>query len=333
MVRWLGAVSLALLFVAATRAQQAPLIGRPTGFSGAIGSYRVETRAEPTLVHAEEPIRFIVRIISAGPLRGVRRPDLSKLPRFARQFHIENVDERDLPEHSAREFEYLLRPRSANVTEIPSLPFIYFKPGFLPEHKGFQTATAPPIPIIVKPRATLAPLTDATMADDLPEFLYHQVPVDRLLQGQSPVRVPGLMELLILLSLPPAGCCLLNFVRRRCLSFSQLAESNPAAQKAATALSRLQTSPSAAWADAVAAIVGEYFQARLGCTVSELTPQELADFLRCKGADEGLINEAVRFLCRCDVLRFAPGQPRDEGLLKAAQDLLAVVEKQSWLGR
>src|SRR5437879_3845047 len=103
-----------------------PVSGRPANFSGAVGIFRVATRAEPTELRAEDPLTFTVRVAGSGALEEVRRPELRHMPRFVKQFHIENLGDRYLPEEKAHEFEYRLRPRSAQVNEIPSLPFVYY---------------------------------------------------------------------------------------------------------------------------------------------------------------------------------------------------------------
>src|SRR2546423_1024900 len=59
-----------------------PVAGRPLNFSGAVGSFDIQTRATPTSLQAEEPLIFTVRIFGTGSLRELARPDLRKLPSF-----------------------------------------------------------------------------------------------------------------------------------------------------------------------------------------------------------------------------------------------------------
>src|SRR5438067_623194 len=111
-----------------------PIVGRPAHFSGAIGSYKVRMRAEPTVLQAEDPLILTVRITGSGSLESLARPNLQRQDRFAKQFQIENLKDRYLPDERAREFDYRLRPRSSAVKEIPALPFPFFTPGIVPAY-------------------------------------------------------------------------------------------------------------------------------------------------------------------------------------------------------
>src|SRR5437588_324538 len=134
-----------------------PVAGQPVNFSGAIGSYAISMQAEPTALEAEERILLKVRIAvtGTGSLHQIERPDLRKLPQFNKRFEIENGAAHDLPKAKTREFEYRLRPRNAEVKQIPALPFVYFNPDILPAAKGYQWAYASAIPLTVKPRSAV----------------------------------------------------------------------------------------------------------------------------------------------------------------------------------
>lgn len=130
-----------------------PLVGRPENFSGAIGVYKISMEATPTEVEVEQSITLTVRITGSAGLQGVKRPDLRRLPRFAQRFNVQNLGERQ-PTKEIQEYDYRLRPLSIEVTEIPSLPFVYFKPGVIPDYKGYQTSSAAALPIKVRPTAS-----------------------------------------------------------------------------------------------------------------------------------------------------------------------------------
>src|SRR5260370_11500442 len=75
-------------------AVEPPLVGRPDNFSGAVGSFQVSMRAQPTVLHAEDPLILTVRITGTGRLDDIERPDLRRLPRFAKQFEINDLSDR-----------------------------------------------------------------------------------------------------------------------------------------------------------------------------------------------------------------------------------------------
>src|SRR5581483_5536230 len=120
-----------------------PIAGRPAHFSGGVGTFRVTSRATPTKLQAEEAIHLTVRVTGSGSLQEIARPELRRSTKFTAHFHVENLKDRYLPKENAREFDYLLRPKSASVKEIPAVPFVFFKPGVVPDYKGYQTTYAP----------------------------------------------------------------------------------------------------------------------------------------------------------------------------------------------
>jgi len=105
-------------------ADEPPVAGRPVGFSGAIGSFQLATRATPTSVPVEEPVLFTVRISGHGNLTEIPRPQLDKLNGWHLLFQIAPAGDRYLEKQQAREFDYYLRPRNADVKHIPALALV-----------------------------------------------------------------------------------------------------------------------------------------------------------------------------------------------------------------
>ncbi|MFO0808699.1 MAG: BatD family protein [Gemmataceae bacterium] len=145
------ATPLLLLFLAADPVP--PVVGRPLDFSGAVGGpFVVTLAADPTTVTPEEPLTLTLTVTGPGNLTAVRRPALDA---FQKDFAVEPLDEATEP---VRTFRYRLRPRSAEVTEVPPVKFVYFNPK-LPASRGWQTTYSEPVPLTVtaKPPAVRAP--------------------------------------------------------------------------------------------------------------------------------------------------------------------------------
>src|SRR4051812_48365231 len=118
-----------------------PVVGRPADlpFSEACGQFRVAASTGPTALEAETPLTFTVRVQAAGPVRRPpRRIDLRRVSAFAERFYIEDpATATRHPEPTTWEFLYTLKPRDVAVTEVPSLPFVFYNPAIRPADKAF----------------------------------------------------------------------------------------------------------------------------------------------------------------------------------------------------
>src|SRR5205823_4455906 len=100
-------------------AAEAPLVGRPREhFYGAVGErVRVELRAAPTAVRAEDPLTLTLIVHGADNPEAIERPDLRQLPDYAARFQIDDLPD-DASPPGQRVFRYRLRPHNANVRDV-----------------------------------------------------------------------------------------------------------------------------------------------------------------------------------------------------------------------
>jgi hypothetical protein len=315
---------------------ETPVANRPPNFSGAIGSFDVAARAAPTTVQAEDPLIFTVRITGKGSLRHVRRPNLRQLPSFNKRFHIDNLDERDLPNERAREFDYRLRPRTAEVKQIPALPFVYFKPGFTPDYLGYQTKYAPAIPLRVKPRATVqaSEVQGTVPLTGVPGSLYGYTEGPSVLRHTATFSLPGPFAVAVLVLGPPALCLAWHAAwRRRYPDAARVARQRRSraarqALKALEGLGQLQVEQQAPRAEQV---LVEYLRRRLDFGVEEPTPAEVAAYLQRAGSAPALVQEVTRFFDACAAARFGPEKQMSvNGWSAAAAQLVRSLEDQPW---
>jgi len=124
-------------------AAEPPIVGRPVGYSGAIGGpFVVTTRVDATTVAVEEPFTLTLRIVGAGNLKQIARPPLGKLAGF-QQFAVDDLDESFIEgSPPSRTFRYRLRARSAEAKQIPPFKFVYFNPAIVPASRAYQTTYA-----------------------------------------------------------------------------------------------------------------------------------------------------------------------------------------------
>lgn len=124
-----------------------PSEGRPPGFAGHVGEYRVSASAEPTEVNIGDPITLTVAIEGPEYLERVELPPLEGQDELTRDFKIPDERADGRIDGERKLFTQTIRARSEDVTEIPPIRLSYFdtKTG------RYRTAETDPIPIRVNP--------------------------------------------------------------------------------------------------------------------------------------------------------------------------------------
>jgi hypothetical protein len=120
--------------------QPLPAEGRPPGFSGAVGQFDFQMSAHPLAVHPGDPVTLTMIVSGDGNSDRVMSPPLP----LNGSFRLFGEPIRKQESHAVR-FEQVISPRSADVTEIPSIPFSFFDT----QSGRYRTVNSPAIPITV----------------------------------------------------------------------------------------------------------------------------------------------------------------------------------------
>jgi hypothetical protein len=315
----------------ATEPDDIPAVGRPADlpFSEASGWFEVRVHAEPTTVEAETPLTFTVMVRATRPVRRPpQRLDLRQLSTFAEQFYIEDSSEvANRPDERTWEFVYQLKPRRTDVTEIPSLPFVYFNPYLLTASKGFQVIYTDPIPLQVLPHEAVQVPVQA------PEKAFALATGPGLLVHQAAWSPPGMATSLVFVLMPPMVCAVWYACWRRLypdaarLAYQRRSRAARLALQMLHAARRLDEEPRA---NRAADIVAGYLQQRLDLTIAEPTPHEIAVLFERQGRSPVLMQQAVRFFEACDRARFLPAHaPEQADLLESAVQFILAVEAET----
>lgn len=305
-----------LAIVQDAEAPRPPVVGRPDYFDedeSPIGTFQTPAvHAEPQELQAEDPLTLTVRITAPGPVqRAPRPPKLEEFPGFKEQFYIAPAG--DAAGHQVAEqtweFTYTLRPKSPDVKSIPSFPFVYFTPGFLPPQRGYQVRRTAEVPLTVRPRSVVRPeeVQGALPTSEAPEAVWQLVEGAPVLERPA-AWTPG--QLLALgtpgLLLPPAACLAWFITWRRLYPDAARQARQRRSRAARLALKALQSAgreddP----ARRTAAVVADYLRQRHDLPMTEPTPAEVGACLRQMGCPSELVAEAGEFFRTCDAARFA----------------------------
>jgi hypothetical protein len=304
-------------------AEEPPVGGRPLHFDGAIGSFKIATRAEPTQLQAEDPLILTVQLTASGPAsQAPKRPDLRRWPDFARRFQIDDLSAQDASGAYTWEFRYRLKPRNAEVKAIPALRFDYYKPGVVPREKGYRATYAPAIPLIVKPRGQVqvAEVEGTPATKELSDAVLHLADGAAVLRRSETDAVPNKVLGAVLVLVPPMICAAWYAGWRRrypdAACQARLRQSRAARQ----ALRGL----TGARAPEAAAVMAHYLRERFDLAAVEPTPAEVVPELIHKGCAVAHAERIAAFFRACDTARFAPdlGPPGDELAATAARVIL-----------
>lgn len=110
-----------------------PLAGRPEGFSGAVGQFRMQVKADRETARTGEAVGLVVNIDGVGSLKSAQAPSLEPVPDFTPY----DPQEQGLDPSSsqrfatARRWEYILVPHIPGRQTLPGVSFSYFDPAGL----------------------------------------------------------------------------------------------------------------------------------------------------------------------------------------------------------
>ncbi len=320
-------------------AVQPPLVGRPVDFSGAIGGpFTVQLLAEPTEVAVEEPLILTVRIIGPSYGRDIPRPKLAKLDAF-KPFAVDDLDYRFwLGNPQRSEFRYRLRPRTADVKEVPRLKFVYFNPRMVntPSH-GYQTTYSDPVPLTVKPRTPpplsvpaevpawmLEPMTEQEMWGDTPFLRWLRDTLASFGWSGIALGTPNrpLVEVwLAALVIPPFTCAAWYLLWRRTNPGEARLARVKRSRAAAEALEALQ-SDSNDTPHRVAQAIIRYLHLKWSLPGDANTTQEIAVHLAEVNIPAQLREQTLLLLRACDRDRFSGHRADDSSLRSGAERLI-----------
>ncbi|MCA9289828.1 MAG: BatD family protein, partial [Phycisphaerales bacterium] len=281
--------------------------GRPANFTGAVGRFTISASATPTEVAVGDPVELTLNITDRGSTDGhldtLEAPPLGLVDALVAGFRVPTSPLAGRAQGDRKTFTAIIRPRRADLTEIPAIPFAYFDP----VHETYETAWTKPIPLTVAGSTTMM-IDDVVTgsnrgrdhaggADELTAvaagILANDTGPALLVEG-SRTTVPWWFW--IALVAPPlafVGGVSRAAVRRRSAANVDAARRRSARRRAHGALRDAD-------AAAIGQIVRRYVGDRSGLPGDTLTTADVVSHARARAIDEETVTALADLLATCD---------------------------------
>jgi BatD DUF11 like domain len=310
-----------------------PEAGRPTDFSGAVGSFRMKVVPDHTAVDLGDAIAVRVTIEGEGSLQSAAPPKLVAPP-DVKIYDPKALDSTMLgADHlgSKKSWEWVIVPLAPGTVQVPAPTFSYFDPA-----SGSYRQLKGEIPDLTVRRGAGGQEPVAARGEvqaNTKDIAFLKMLRGPLHEAQAPLHKRGwFVTLLVLpLLLTPAGIAA-GRRRERFLLDHGFARARRAARTAGKRLDRAargaKDSP-AAFHEEVAGALVDYVADRANRKAAGLTYDQLDGILADKGVADELRRRYRTCLETCDFARFVPESGRPEAvadLVTEARGILRALE-------
>lgn len=316
-----------------------PKQGRPATYTHAVGRFRVETSIEPARVKVGDPVTLSVRVWGEGRVESVLAPALERQESLTRDFVVGDSPALIDSDGTTKVFTCTIRPRAADVTEVPPVELAYFDP----EAEAFDVATSRALPIAVEKVTTVGSgdMVDAggdarrvtSPGEEQTGGLLANRPAADLLRDERPSPRGAESDWIVLLGAPLAyGILAVVSARRR----RRLAD--PLGLRAARAAETARTEIAAASAEtdqlksagALHQALAGFVAARARRPAGGMTADDVGRLFAERGVEAPAAASLVKALRLCETVRFGGGDGTAlRAALTAAPDWIAALERES----
>ncbi len=294
-----------------------PTKGRPAYYAGAVGHYQIQASAKPTEVAVGDPITLTLTIKGPGDLADLQPPPLASMAVLTGGFRVPSEPLAGEVTPDGKRFSVSIRAMSDTVTEIPSIPFVYFDP----QTERFVTARSRPVSLKVKPadRLAMSQIVDASggrapTANRLTEsaggILANYTGMDEVLTQQA--FQPGPLAAATLL-VPPILFLGSWSLRRRSerfrtdVGFARGRRARKHAMERLRGVGDLEVSAAAA---AITTAMGHYVADRCNLPSGGMTRAAVVEQLPARQVEAALVAEVDDLLAECEAVHYGGSSAR-----------------------
>jgi hypothetical protein len=310
-----------------------PTKGRPSNFTGAVGTFDLTVLAEPTAVRVGDPIKLTIEIRGDGALETLPPPDLGTDPKLTDGFRVPREELAGEVVGGRKRFTQVIRAERADITEIPRIEYPYFDP----DREMYVVALSEPIPLKVLPAAELntaalversdPPSPNGQALHALDGLHGNETRESRLLATTRPVS----LNALALATIAPPAAYLIAWA---CLAYARAGGSvrhrrQRVLRQARTRLNQAsKLAPREAAAEIVAALTG-YLAERLDQPPARFIGPAAVGFLAERNASARVREQWLNLVERCEQISFGGlGTDTPASLAAGAEQCLRALERE-----
>ena len=323
-----------------------PVVGKPEGFTGAVGKYTMDVLAKPTKLKVGDPITLTINIRGEGNIQTIGEPLLA--PEGMKDFKAYNFEAkvtitgRGNGIKGEKLFNKVIEPQSEDSGVIPGISFSYFDP----ELEKYKTITHAPIPIEVEHSEIEIPIhlsvEGAGMTKGQVKILTKDIlPIMSDLysfenQRSAIYKSPFILAIVFIIPILIVVACI-YVQRQRELLHSDVGYARKkramahAQQHLSNARELLQLDNSSEFYAALAKTILKHIADKLNVTPAAVTSDNIYDILEKRGVSDDVIKELRQCLESCDYGRFSSGhlsKEQMESTLDTTEQVIMHLEKQ-----
>ena len=323
-----------------------PVVGKPEGFTGAVGKYTMDVLAKPTKLKVGDPITLTINIRGEGNIQTIGEPLLA--PEGMKDFKAYNFEAkvtitgRGYGIKGEKLFNKVIEPQSEDSGVIPGISFSYFDP----ELEKYKTITHAPIPIEVEHSEIEIPIhlsvEGAGMTKGQVKILTKDIlPIMSDLysfenQRSAIYKSPFILAIVFIIPILIVVACI-YVQRQRELLHSDVGYARKkramahAQQHLSNARELLQLDNSSEFYAALAKTILKHIADKLNVTPAAVTSDNIYDILEKRGVSDDVIKELRQCLESCDYGRFSSGhlsKAQMESTLDTTEQVIMHLEKQ-----
>ena len=323
-----------------------PVVGKPEGFTGAVGKYTMDVLAKPTKLKVGDPITLTINIRGEGNIQTIGEPLLA--PEGMKDFKAYNFEAkvtitgRGHGIKGEKLFNKVIEPQSEDSGVIPGISFSYFDP----ELEKYKTITHAPIPIEVEHSEIEIPIhlsvEGAEMTKGQVKILTKDIlPIMSDLysfenQRSAIYKSPFILAIVFIIPILIVVACI-YVQRQRELLHSDVGYARKkramahAQQHLSNARELLQLDNSSEFYAALAKTILKHIADKLNVTPAAVTSDNIYDILEKRGVSDDVIKELRQCLESCDYGRFSSGhlsKEQMESTLDTTEQVIMHLEKQ-----